>query len=124
LKKIQSNAFLVSLKISLLRQFCGVNYLSLYANYVFLKLGFSFYKAGPCLINVIQIIATIIGLFLNHNFNRKPILVVGTFGIFAASLAIAIFDYYEMWAGVLIGQVVFVIFAGPAVSSIAWPYPP
>lgn len=76
------------------------------------------------LINLIQIAATFVGLFLCHRFCRRPLLNIGVAGAFVSTLLIAIFDLCNIYEGVIGAGILYMLFIGSTVSPIAWPYPP
>lgn len=83
--------------------FVAVNYLTLYTTYVLENLHFRYYLAGPVLINIIQIAATLVGLYICYKFERRPLLLIGISGAFAGTLIVSICDYFQNYAGVLGG---------------------
>lgn len=120
---MKAKAFFISLQTTLLRQFCGSNYMTMYAKFVFLNLKFRHYKLGPFMINIVQFIASFLGLYLCQRYRRKPLMVIGIVGAFVGTLIVAICDYYYLFMGVLIGEIIFSFFIGSLVAPIAWPYP-
>ena len=60
-------------------------------------------KLGPILINVVQIAATFVGLYICYKFNRKILLHIGVIGAFIGMMVVATFDYFTLYTGVLIG---------------------
>lgn len=114
----------LSCQVSFLRQFCGVNYVSPYSYYVFSNLSFPHPNFGPAIMNTFLIGFSIGGVYLCHRFKRKTLMFIGTAGTFVGMFTMAMTIYYEHYAGVLVGQCIFIIFDGLFLEPTTWSYPP
>lgn len=123
-KKIQNRALFASLYATAVRQFCGINYVVMFGNFCWQNAGFdNFYLAGNFVMSLIQFVFTFLGLFIFYRFSRRSVYLVGGLGCIAAGLTMAICDLLQVYIGVVVGQIAYIVFMSTTINPVVWPYP-
>lgn len=52
------------------------------------------------------------GVYLCHRYQRKTLMIIGTAGCLVGMFTMAMTVYFEHYAGVLVGEFIFLIFDG------------
>jgi len=82
----------------LIRQLIGINVIMLFSNTILSKIttgGSMTPRTGTIIIGVINLFGMIAGVFMVRWFNRKPLFIVGYFGIFICHMALGILTIME-----------------------------
>lgn len=78
--------------------------------------------AGPVFINIVQIAASLFGIYLCHKYNRRPLLLLGVAGALSATLIIGFTNLYDNNFGQVGGMIVYMFFVGGMLEPVAWSY--
>jgi hypothetical protein len=84
---------LASLHLAILRHFCGMSYIIVYAGQVVGRIGGNT-SVVPVVINSVQLAANIIGIFLLQKISRTTILIISCWLMGVINLLIGIADIY------------------------------
>ncbi len=122
-KKTHNRALFISLYSTAIRQLCGINYVIFYGNNSWQLAGIENYKVGCFILSLIQFAFSFLGLFICHKFNRRTVYLVGGAGVIVGALIMAVCDLTKNYAGVIAGQIIFIIFISSSVNPLVWPYP-
>jgi len=68
-----------AINLSISRNFCGVTYIIVYAKSVVIQAGLPYSGIAPIIINVVQFIGGLIGIYMIMRFKRKYLLIYSTF---------------------------------------------
>jgi hypothetical protein len=79
--------------LALLRQFCGVTYIVVYAGQVMRELKSPLANLTPVIINSIQMLAGIAGIFLITIFERRSMVLLSTIVLALLNFAIGTADF-------------------------------
>ena len=84
---------LASIHLAILRQFCGMSYIIVYAGQVVDGFGGN-PSVVPVFINSVQLAANIFGIFLTQKISRNTILIISCWLMGVINLIIGIADIY------------------------------
>lgn len=99
---------IVGILLSVFQQFVGINVVLYYAPTIFKSMGFGSDAAlwQTVIMGFVNIIFTLIAIFTVDKFGRKPLLIIGSFGMAAGMFAIGLLAYLKI---IGIGTLVFII---------------
>jgi MFS family permease len=124
-KKIRMNnrRNISSLHLAVLRQFCGETFIVIYAREIMKSLESPFANVSPAIINGIQLLAGIMGIYTVQRYGRFELMTAGIVLLAILNVVIGVTDMYEMPVECLIAMTVFMLPNGVGLSSVAWSYP-
>jgi MFS family permease len=121
--KLMNRKNLLSFHLALLRQFCGVTFIIIYARQIMNDLGSNLANETPVIVNSIQLGAGILGVFLVSRFQRRKMIIYSTLALAILIFIIGITDLLELSIPCLISMTIFMIPCGTGLNSVIWSYP-
>jgi len=112
-----------SLHLALLRQFCGATYIVVYAGQVMRELKSPLTNVTPVIINSIQFLAGVGGIFLVSVFERRSMVLFSTIVLALLNFAIGTADLFENPIFLLTSMTLFMVPCGAGLTSVIWSYP-
>lgn len=91
---MRSKALFISLFSTVIRQFCGINYVVFYGNFAFQNAGSQYLLLGAFVFSFIQWAFSFLGLLICHLFKRRTIYLFGGAGCIAGALIMALCDLF------------------------------
>lgn len=119
---------LVALAVAVLNQGTGINAILQYAPVMLKSAGLSSHSAsmmGAVSIGMVQLVVTIIAVWIVDKVGRRPLMIVGTGGIFLVNIALmflalqAPFSASSGWLA-LIGLMIFIVFYAIGPGVVVW----
>lgn len=114
----------IGIGLAILQQITGINTIIYYAPDILTRAGYSSAKAAilaTVTIGIVNILTTVLAIFLVDRVGRKPLLLVGTAGM-AASLAFIGYSFAQQakGVGVFIGVLVYIFFFAVSLGPVVW----
>ena len=114
---------LTSLHLAVLRHFCGMSYIIVYAGPIVATFNVNDTRIAPTIINSVQLVANIIGIFLVQKFSRTTLLLVSCLLMGFINLIIGIADIEDESKLCVAMMCIFMIPCGAGLNSIVYSYP-
>ena len=121
-KKLQSYNFFSAFNLAISWHFCGVTYVVVYSRSIIQQTGLSFSAYAPFIINGVQFISGLAGIYLIRKFKRKYMLIYSTFFMCVFNLLTGCADIEDEAELVLISMTLFMIPCGAGFQPITWYY--
>lgn len=87
------------------------------------ELGSSLADQSPVIINSIQLVAGVVGIFLVGRCHRRSMLIVSTCLLCGLNVMIGVADLMEKPTFLLVSMTLFMVPCGAGLTSIVWSYP-
>lgn len=121
-KKLQKFNFFSAIHLAMSRHLCGVTYLVIYSKNILQAEGLSIAQYSPLMINGVQFLSGLLGIFLIKKFKRKYMLIYSSFFMCVFNLFAGCSDLVNNGVLTLIGIVLFMIPCGAGFQPITWYY--
>jgi hypothetical protein len=121
--KATRNKIITALHSGLLRQFCGAPFVIVYSVFIFRNLHSTYTDIATLIINSVQVMAGIMGLWLAENIKRSKLVVFSTVISAILSFIIAVGDGIQSSALCLTAMIFYMIPAASCLQSVTWFYP-
>lgn len=112
-----------AMHLALLRQFCGVTYLVVYASQIPIHTENSLGSAGFVVENSIQMVGGMIGVPMVMNLSRYKMIVVSTVLLLFLNLSIGLGSLFGIPTLAFVSICVFMFVCSSTLTSVAWTYP-
>lgn len=112
-----------ALHLAILRQFCGVTYLVVYASQIPIHTQTALGSAGFVVENSIQMIGGMIGIPMVMNLSRYKMVAVSTVLLLFLNLSIGMGSLFEISQLAFASICVFMFVCGSTLTSVTWTYP-
>lgn len=114
----------IGIGLAILQQITGINTIIYYAPDILTRAGYASAKAAilaTAIIGVVNILTTVLAIFLVDWVGRKPLLIVGSAGM-AASLAFVGYSFSQQakGVGVFVGVLVYIFFFAVSLGPVVW----
>lgn len=114
---------LTSLHLGVLRHFCGMGYIIVYAGQVVARFNTYDPKFVPTVVNSVQLASNIIGIFLVQKFSRTTLLLISCWLMGAINLVIGVADIESNVQLCIAMMCIFMIPCGAGLNSIVYAFP-
>lgn len=115
--------FYTTVHFVLLRQFCGVTYIVVYAGQILRNLKHHLAIEAPVIINGVQFLSGLLGIIFVNLISRRPLVTISTFLLSILNLLIGVADLIEEPLFCIVSMILFMIPCGSCLTSVAWSYP-
>jgi len=118
--------FILGIGLSVFQQITGINTIIYYAPQIFTQAGFTSAKGAIFAtvgVGVVNVLMTVISLFLIDKWGRKPLLLVGLLGMIASLVALGTLFHIEhekVGIGAVISIFTYISFFAISLGPIAW----
>ncbi|MGH9490841.1 MAG: sugar porter family MFS transporter [Terriglobales bacterium] len=114
----------IGIGLAILQQITGINTIIYYAPDILTHAGYNSAKAAilaTAIIGIVNILTTVLAIFLVDRVGRKPLLIIGSAGMAASLFYVGYaFARHLTGLGVFIGVVVYIIFFAVSLGPVVW----
>jgi hypothetical protein len=103
----------------------GINVVNIYSNTILKTItsGSTFSpRDGAIILGGVQLVASLLAIYVVGKWGRRPILIGGYFGIFVCHMAIGFLTIYEVNVGILVFLSMFLVMYNISTGPLAWMY--